>query len=334
MNNTRSKKKLNLVLDESGAVAIFVALAFAVLCGFVGLAFDIGHMVLVKAELQRTADAAAMAGVAGLVPYTGPTMAQEPDWASAVAKAHTMINNEANKADNQIFTITEGTVQSGYWYLQLPAGVTQTFPSDSPTQAYKPEPAIKVTLSRNVILSFAPLVGVSSPKTETATATAILPAAYGTTNLPPIAVSEDTVYNIVNDNLIIDVTEQDIKIQSNKGVASWFNQNGGNSVPSVRINTPLKITNPIYLVPGTKATLTDFMTEGETIVITVVHTVSQKDWEPVVGFAAFKIDTLSANSMEGHFVNQYFDPFVVPPDGTETTAPSGGVAGTPKFVGP
>ena len=133
MNNTRSKKKLNLVRDESGAVAIFVALAFAVLCGFMALAFDIGHMVLVKAELQRTADAAAMAGVTGLVPYTGSISPQEPDWDAGQDKARTMIPTEANeieanKADKQIFATTEIIVDYGYWELNPPADYVQPPP--------------------------------------------------------------------------------------------------------------------------------------------------------------------------------------------------------------
>ena len=211
-------------------------------------------------------------------------------------------------------------------YVQLP------LPTVRPTNlAYLPEPAINVTLSRNVHLYLAPLVGVSSPKTVSATAIAILPEDYSTTNIPPIAVDTDTVYKNIGGNLFIDCSEQDIKIQSNKGVAGWFNQSGDNSVPSVRINTPLTSpTSLIYLVPGTKATLTDLMTEGETIVLPVVDAVSQKVWKNIIGWAAFKVDTLGANSMEGHFVNQYFDPNVLPTAGPGII---GGVAGTPKLVG-
>ena len=110
MPNKRAKKKLTLALDESGAAAIIVAIVFTALCGFVGLAVDIGHMVMVKAELQRTADAGALAGVTGLVPYTGPGPDQTPNWDQGEAKAHTIISNAANKADNQTFTIDDGTV--------------------------------------------------------------------------------------------------------------------------------------------------------------------------------------------------------------------------------
>ena len=61
---------LTLALDESGAAALVCAIIFAALCGFLGLALDVGHMVTAKSELQRTADAAALAGVMGLLPYS------------------------------------------------------------------------------------------------------------------------------------------------------------------------------------------------------------------------------------------------------------------------
>ena len=111
---------------------------------------------------------------------------------------------------------------------------------------------------------------------------------YGVTGLPPIAFAWDVVYNIVNGTTVVDTTEQDIKIQSNKGLAGWFNLDGGNSVPSVRIAAPL-IAEPagittgsqLYMVPGTKATLTDLMTAGETIIVPVVQNdFDQKSYYP------------------------------------------------------
>jgi hypothetical protein len=336
MNNKRTKQKLTLALDESGATAIVIAIVLTALSGFVALAFDISHMVMVKSELQRTADAAALAGVTGLVPYNNPGPNAMPNWVQGQAKAHTIINNAGNKADNQMFTITDGTIAYGYWLLAPPADYVQTLPTVRPlTAAYLPVPAIKVTLSRNVTLNLAPLIGVSSPKPVGATATAILPEAYSTTNIPPIALDPDTVYNTDPlGNLIIDVGEQDVKPQSNKGFASWFNLSGDNSVPSVRINTPLtSAEDRLYLLPGTKATLTDFITEGETIVLPVVADIVTKGWEDIMQWAAFKVTQLDANSMHGHFVEQYFDPNVIPTGGTPSTLPSA-VSASPKLVGP
>ena len=136
MHNRRAKKKLTLALDESGAAAVVFAIIFAALCGFVALAFDVGHMVMVKTELQRTADAAALAGVMGLVPYTNPGPNQTPNWLQGQSKAHAIINNAANEADNQIFTLTDGTVNYGYWLLKPPAGYVQLpLPKSAPLHA-------------------------------------------------------------------------------------------------------------------------------------------------------------------------------------------------------
>jgi hypothetical protein len=339
MHMRRTKQKLTLALDESGTTAIFIAFIFFVICGFVALLVDLGNMIRVKAEVQRTADAAALTGVTAFIPYTGSP--QTPNWANGVIKAQTMIGNTANKSDNLQFGATDGTVAYGYWLLEPPAGYVQTLPAARPTTAaYRPEPAIKVALSRNVSLYFAPLVGVSSPKTVSATATAILPEIYGMTGTPPIAVAWDVVYNNVGGTQVVDASEQDIKIQSNKGLAGWFNLDGGNSVPSARIAAPL-IAEPsgintgsqVYMVPGTKATLTDLMTAGSTFIVPVVqNNFSQKSYYPIIGWAAFTVDSLDANSMTGHFVDQYFDPNVIPDQRPNSTALF--VSGTPKLVSP
>jgi hypothetical protein len=344
MGNGRAPKTSNLSRDESGGVAVVVAIAFTVLCGFGGLAFDIGHLVTVKAELQRTADAAALAGAMGLAPYNNPGLNSTPNWVQGEAKAHEIIHDPHNQADAQAFSITDGTVVYGYWLLKPPAGYVQPKqPPDPPlpivgpfTAGSYPEPAIKVTLSRNVNLYLAPLIGISRSKTVIASATAILPEGYSTTNIPPIAVDTETVYNTnPNGTLTIDIGEQNIKPQSNKGAASWFNLSGENSVPSVRINTPLTSAHDkIYMLPGTKATLTDFITEGETIVLPIVADLSKKGWEDIVGWGAFHVDILNANSMDGHFVDKYYDANVIPTAnaGTPTIYP-GAVSGTPKLVG-
>jgi hypothetical protein len=132
------------------------------------------------------------------------------------------------------------------------------------------------------------------------------------------------------------VEDQDIKIQSQKGHAGWFNLTGGNSVPSVRFSDPLVSGDStdgtqVYLVPGSKASLTDLISEGQTVVVAVVDQVDDKVWKSIIGFAAFQIDSLSSNSMTGHFVEQYFDPNVVPFAGSGTIS---GVSGTPKLVSP
>jgi hypothetical protein len=49
-------------LERTRATAIIVAIVLAVLCGFVAMSLDVGHLFSVRGELQNGADAAAMAG--------------------------------------------------------------------------------------------------------------------------------------------------------------------------------------------------------------------------------------------------------------------------------
>jgi Flp pilus assembly protein TadG len=334
MDNNSAQTKLTLAHDESGAVAIVVALIFTTLCGFVALAVDIGHIVRVKAELQRTADAAALAGAMGLAPYTGPLTNQTPDWSQGQKKALAIINNAANEADNQIFTLTlnDSLPVTGYWLLNPPQGYVQPpLPAARPTTAaYLPEPGIQVTLSRNVSLYFAPLVGISSPKTVSAAAIAILPEAYSTKNPAPIAVSKDTVTNLVDTNVVIDTSDQGIKVNSNNGAAGWYNMTGENDVGAIQ-NTLLPVgTTQIYMMPGAMATAMGGA--GTTIVVPVVQTVDQKTWPAIIGFAGFRIDSISGPTMTGRFVSVYFDANALPTPGDGNNLY--GVSGTPKLVSP
>jgi hypothetical protein len=340
MHTKRAKKKLALCLDESGVTAVFVAIVFAVLCGTIGLAFDFGHIVMVKGQLQRTADAAALAGVMGFLPYKDIGLeTQAPDWAQGQQKAHELINNVANsvyndKADDAQFSIAEGTVLYGYWCLRPPTDYGQPpLPTVRPTNsAYLPEPAIMVTLSRNVPVYLARLVGVSSPKTVSATAIAIIPEAYTTSNIPPIAINTKSYYKPGTTEPNLDA--KNIKIQSQKDIASWYNLDGTNDVPTTRINKPLTIRqSDIYLQPGAKATLTDFMSVGQTVVLPVIldSNFAKSTAVPIETWCAFYITALGANFMSGNFTDKYFDPNVIPTTGTGPSAP---IAGTPKLVSP
>jgi Flp pilus assembly protein TadG len=341
MKAKETMKKLRLTFDESGGVALFVALAFAVICGFAALAFDYGHLVMVRSELQRTTDAAALAGAMGLAPYLSPTT---PYWEGGVSKAHEVISNAANGADGQVFSDTDGTVVYGYWLLNPPNGYTEfPLPIVRPaTAAYVPEPAVSVTLRRNVELYFAPLVGVSSSKSVSARSTAILPETYTITGAPPIAVTHDTVFNPNPDGTwTIDTSQLDIKPQSNKGVAGWFNfdtiDNKNQSVPSVRDMQSTDITQTVtevHFVPGTKATLMDYVSVGETVILPYVNDtdLAQGNNAVIQGFGGFKITSLDANSMTGYFVPYSYSPNVkISVPGSSDPSP---VWGMPKLVSP
>ncbi|HZI89124.1 MAG TPA: pilus assembly protein TadG-related protein, partial [Candidatus Polarisedimenticolia bacterium] len=60
--------------DERGAAMIYVALFLLSSLWFVSLAIDMGKLTVTKGELQRAADAAALAGAAAIDGATGNLM--------------------------------------------------------------------------------------------------------------------------------------------------------------------------------------------------------------------------------------------------------------------
>ncbi len=331
MHNRRAKKKWTLAFDESGATAIVFALIFATLCGVMGLALDIGHMYKVRAELQRTADAAALAGVTGFLPYTGPPP-QTPNWANGVTTANTIVSHEANKVDNPKVT-SAATIDYGYWKLIPSAGYVQPpttgLPKARPPDVELPQPAINVKLNRNITMYLAPLVGFSNTMTVSATATAILPEGYSIGRLYPVAVEKDLFYD---ENNTIHAGEVEIEI---KDTGSYYNTNGGNSVPSV-INSTLDADpskKPIYVVPGVKASLVD-LEKGATIILTIVDYINknEKTWKSIIGFAAFTVTDFDNKTITGNFETKFYSPDAIPSERLTDTTPF--ISGTPQLVSP
>ena len=68
MGKKLKQKMSGFMRSDSGAVAATTAILMTVLLGFAAYAIDIGHLVLVKSEMQRAADAAALAGVRATLP--------------------------------------------------------------------------------------------------------------------------------------------------------------------------------------------------------------------------------------------------------------------------
>jgi Flp pilus assembly protein TadG len=109
--------------DNRGQVLIIVALAFVVFLGFAALAVDVAYMYTVRNELQRSADAGALAGASAFVDPLVPPLALQAtarDWAKSFASQNTvagaLLNNvtddnvDVSLADNLVRVRTGLTV--------------------------------------------------------------------------------------------------------------------------------------------------------------------------------------------------------------------------------
>ena len=103
---------------QKGAMLITVSLWFVALIGLTALAFDIGHLMVVRNELQNAADAAALAGANCLNKTTAGSgtdctnlTSSTLNWTIASTKATNSIG--LNKSDNT--ALVNGEVLTGYW---------------------------------------------------------------------------------------------------------------------------------------------------------------------------------------------------------------------------
>ncbi len=107
-----------LAADESGSIAIIAAILMVMLLSFCALALDIGHLVSVKAELQKAADAGALAGARALALPKGIT-----DWNWGNGKTTAVSTVQKNFADGRsLADFTDANVQTGYWDLSWTPG--------------------------------------------------------------------------------------------------------------------------------------------------------------------------------------------------------------------
>ena len=309
------KRLTSLRGDESGSMAMVVAILLVVLLGMAALAVDYGHMAWVQYELQKAADSGALAGARYLVPYIGTP--GTPNWIVAESKARERVLS--NSADGEALTDCE--VQSGYWSLS-----TKTFQSSGiiPTATDVPAIQVKVTKTAGenggpLTLLFAPILGVSQEDLS-GQAVAMI---SGPSHIPP----HGNAFPVAIPKYLADRWNEEPYPEIYIG-SSYHDPTGGqwtsflieaNNVPTIRDlidsgnPSSLTIGDNIWIEPGTETTLyNDAATKiGQTVILPVVETdFSTQAYTPILGFASFYIETVAGGSdkyIQGHFVKQIID---------------------------
>ena len=87
--------------SEGGQVLVLFALMLAGLCGFVGLAVDVGQLVATRTDLQKSADAAAFAGGQDL-----------PSVSVATSAANTYVANNSKSGTTAVVVISQAAAAS------------------------------------------------------------------------------------------------------------------------------------------------------------------------------------------------------------------------------
>ena len=154
MNCVWLKRLRDLGVDQSGAIAAYAAVALVVFLGFAALTLDIGRIAVVKSELQKAADAGALAGAKALGAGTIPS------WSSGETAASSTV--QLNSVAGEL--LTDCTVTYGYW-----STLSHTLQDSTITPLATDLPAIRVVVSKiggenggPLQLFFAPILGMDT----------------------------------------------------------------------------------------------------------------------------------------------------------------------------
>lgn len=313
-------RRLKDLLDEQfGAVGAMASIGILVCLGFGGLALDIGHLVSVKGELQKAADAGALAGARAL--NLGTPI---PNWTDGQTIASQTV--QKNKADGNV--ILSAQIQAGYWDLSWNSS---TAPANLKSQSITPSnldvPAVKVIIRRDtgqgnapVSMLFGPVLGKTTVPVSVSSVGALIKQSP-VNNIPP----GDAFPMTVPQTWVQQHWNADPAVSFRIGTAGdqgdWTSfLIDANDVPTVRdlINngnpTPLKVGDQIWIEPGTKTTLYDEAANRirETVLLAVVaDNVESHAHTPILAFVAFYIENAVGGNdkyIQGHFDKDYVAP--------------------------
>ncbi len=329
------EKMRHLLKEQHGAVSTTVAVCLVAFLGATALTLDIGHLVTAKGELQRGADAGALAGARALCINAVNNI---PNWSGGTSAASNTVTK--NKLDGAL--ISDSSIQPGFWNLTwnwntAPKGADGTInllpQSTVPTALIVP--AVRVRIDKKagansgpLKFSFASILGIanSSPAAQ-AVAAALPDKTKGIKQVPadscfpfatPISWVQNWMQNHYNDN-----PPMSFRIGSD-----YHSPDGGqwtsflsdaNNVPTIREliddgnPTPLKVGDPIWIEPGTKTTLYEDMATqvGKTGLLPIVaDNFDTHATTPILAFVAFYVEAAEGGSskyIQGHFVKDYVD---------------------------
>lgn len=149
-----NKKARKFVDDQSGAMAVIMALFMVVFLAMAALAIDYGYMAWVQNELKTAADAGALAGARAL------GSSSNPDWFLGQVAASNIV--QENKAAGQ--SLTDCQVDYGYWSKVNHILQPYTIPPQSTDI-----PAVQVIVAKKdghnsgpLKMLFAPIFGVQT----------------------------------------------------------------------------------------------------------------------------------------------------------------------------
>jgi len=291
-------------IKRKGSVMVFVALLMTVILMLAALTVDLGHVFVVRNQLQNAADSTALQGTA----YLYPLSSNAPNWSLAQSKASNAV--PLNKADE--VALANATITPGYWDLTGVNGLRATSITPGPNDV----PAIQVKISKSagnnggsVPLLFGSLMGINTVDlSATAIAVTGSPKSVQPGDVFPMAMpaSDYSAYwNSATGSPKIDPSTGNPYIFNlSEGVqGGWTsfgtNTNSTSALRSLITNgnpTALNIGDDIWLTNGAKAALYSSVPTNVDVVVAVTAAATPGTQQPIIGFGAIHIISSSGGS--------------------------------------
>jgi hypothetical protein len=339
----------NLVRDTKGGIAAITALFLAVAVSAMAIAIDLGRIFLVRCELQRAADAGAMAAAVGLLPIppgtTGPVGNITPDCNRSRTTSQQVV--AANTADGGSLTLPSADVIFGTWDM--------TSKSFAPVGCGNPNQvtAVKVltrkdhTINGPVPLSFSYILSPGMTEKEmTAEAIGLMgfagnaPQGVGTF---PLAVDRDKVPpNNTPFRIHLNPTPGDegcwhsYKDSSSSTSTTRDYIDGTKPTPEINVGDNINVKEGVADSALAEVSRQLAQRSGEektydVLVPIIPANSSHSGWQPVEGFATLRITEVETRGSD-KYVGGYIVPDYVAP-GVGPGGPNFGTrAAVPKMV--
>lgn len=315
-----------LIRGTEGATAVMTAISILTAVGSMALAIDLGHLYVVKSELQRAADAGALAAAQGLLnlpPGTSgpvPMSSTIPDCARATNFAQNVV--QSNTADGGNLSLPLADVTFGAW--------DQTAKVFNPIGCANPNlvNAVRVvtrkdtTANNPVPLYFAGILpGGSRNKDLTATAIGIIGPPVAGKKTFPLAVDADKVPpNNVPFRIHLNPSPGDDgcwhTYKDNSSSTSDIRDyiTGDKPSPELRVGDQINVKEGV-----SDSALKEIGKQSlpyDVLVPIIPANSSHSGWQPVEGFATLRItDVVSQGSpkyVEGYIVPDFISPNTEP----------------------
>ena len=331
-----------------GAVAAMTAIGLVAATAFIALSIDLGHLYVAKNELQRAADAGALAGARGLLaipPGTTGPVEINPDCARALAFTNRVV--QENHTDGAALALPESDVIFGKWDATAKSFEAIGCSNPHLVTAVKVITRKDSTANNPVLFDFSGVM-TGGAKSQDLSASSVALTGYAGSapegaRAFPMAVDADKVPpNNTPFQIHLNPTPGDegcwhsYKDNSSSTSDTRAYIDGTLASPALKVGDLINVKEGVAdsALQEVAKKLAELTKQGKTydvLVPVIPADSSHSGWQPIEGFATLRITDVSPKA-DDKFVQGYIVPNYVAP-GVEPGGPNfGTLAGIPKMV--